>query len=86
VRGSLYSPHRRIAVLRKYFGDKNEYQLHTTTAGENPRTLQSLSAGESENRWSRIYGGIHYQFDNDASQKLGEQVAEFVLSNGPKKD
>jgi hypothetical protein len=68
-----------FAVLRKYFGDKNEYQLHTTTPGENPRMLQSLSAGESENRWSRIYGGIHYQFDNDASQKLGEQVAGFAF-------
>jgi hypothetical protein len=74
-----------FAVLRHFFGDKNEYQLHTTTPGEVPRTLQSLSSGESENRWSRIYGGIHYQFDNDASQKLGEQVAEYVLAKGPKK-
>ena len=74
-----------FTVLRHFFGDKNEFQLHTTTAGEAPRTLQSLSSGESENRWSRIYGGIHYQFDNVASQKLGEQVAEYVLAKGPKK-
>jgi hypothetical protein len=74
-----------FAVLRNFFGDKNEYQLHSTTPGESPRTLQSLSAGESENRWSRIYGGIHYQFDNDASQKLGELVAEYILAKGPKK-
>ena len=75
-----------FAILRKFFGDKNEYQLHSTTQGEAARTLQSLSAGESENRWSRVYGGIHYQFDNDASQKLGGQVAEFILSKGPKKN
>jgi hypothetical protein len=74
-----------FVVLRNFFGDKNEYQLHTTTPGESPRTLQSLSSGESENRWSRIYGGIHYQFDNEASQKLGEHVAEYVLAKGPKK-
>ncbi len=74
-----------FVVLRKFFGDKNSYQLHTTTPGEEPRTLKSLSDGESENRWSRVYGGIHYDFDNAASQILGQQVADFVLTKGPGK-
>ncbi len=72
-------------VLKKFFGDKNTLELHTTTPGEPARTVKSLSDGESENSWSRVYGGIHYPTDNDASTKLGKQVAEFVLANGPRK-
>lgn len=72
-------------VLKKFFGDKNTIELHTTTVGEPARTIRSLSVGEEENGWSRIYGGIHYPFDNDAAQNLGKLVAEYVLNNGPKK-
>ena len=72
-------------VLKKFYGDKNTIELHTTTPGEPVRTIKSLSDGESENSWSRIYGGIHYPFDNAASTKLGKQVADYVLANGPKR-
>ena len=72
-------------VLKKFFGDKNTLELHTTTPGEPARTIQSLSEGELENSWSRVYGGIHYPTDNDASTKLGKQVAAYVLAKGPKK-
>jgi PAP2 superfamily len=35
---------------------------------------------------SRIYGGIHYQFDHVAGQQIGRSVAEFVAANvmGPR--
>jgi hypothetical protein len=35
---------------------------------------------------SRIYGGIHYRFDNLAGQQIGRSVAEFVAANvmGPR--
>jgi hypothetical protein len=72
-------------ILKSFFGDKNVLELHTTTAGEPMRTIQSLSQGESENGWSRIYGGIHYSFENEAAQKIGRQVAAYVLAHGPKR-
>jgi len=72
-------------VLKKFFGDKNTIELHTTTPGEPARTITSLTKGEEENGWSRIYGGIHYTFEKDASQILGEKIAAYVLQNGPKK-
>lgn len=72
-------------ILKKFYGDKDSVQLHTTTPGEPARTIKSLSEGEKENGWSRIYGGIHYPFENEAAQKLGKQVADYVLANGPKK-
>jgi hypothetical protein len=30
---------------------------------------------------SRIYGGIHYRFDQTAGQQIGRSVAEFVAAN-----
>jgi hypothetical protein len=72
-------------VLKTFFGDTTPIVLHTTTLGEPPRTLYSLGEGEGENEWSRDYGGIHYPFDNVASDHLGRQVASWTLKNGPKR-
>jgi hypothetical protein len=70
-------------VLRALLGDDDALTLHTTTPGEPPRTIASLSVGERENGLSRIYGGIHFQFDNTAGQKLGREVGLHVLTHGP---
>lgn len=72
-------------VLKVFFGDKNTLELHTTTPGEPTRVIQSLSTGEEENGWSRIYGGIHYSFERDAANNIGSQIAQYVLAHGPKK-
>jgi len=72
-----------IEVLKAFVGDQNTVQLHTTTAGEPARLVQSLSKVESENGWSRVYGGIHYSFDNTTAQGIGNAVAAYVLANGP---
>ncbi|MGH9371913.1 MAG: vanadium-dependent haloperoxidase [Vicinamibacterales bacterium] len=34
-----------------------------------------------EQSMSRIYGGIHYRFDQEAGQQVGKAVAEFVFAN-----
>jgi hypothetical protein len=73
-----------FTVLRVFFGDRHTLTLHTTTAGEPPRTIRSLSQGEAENGLSRIYGGIHYEFDNEVGQRLGTEVAAYVLRHGPR--
>ncbi|MDB6064091.1 MAG: superfamily protein [Pedosphaera sp.] len=73
-----------FTVLQLFFGDRNTITLSTTTAGEPPRTIKSLSQGETENGLSRIYGGIHYSFDNLEGQKVGRKVAAFVLTHGPR--
>jgi hypothetical protein len=72
-----------IEILRAYFGDFNTLTLHTTTPGEPARTVTSLTQIESENGLSRIYGGIHFSFDNSAGQLLGDNVADWVLAHGP---
>jgi PAP2 superfamily len=34
-----------------------------------------------EEAMARIYGGIHYRFDQEAGQEVGRSVAEFVFAN-----
>jgi len=72
-----------FTVLQLFFGDWNTLTLHTTTPGEPAHTIHSLSQGESENGLSRIYGGIHFSFDNIQGQALGVKVAAYVLLHGP---
>ncbi len=71
-------------ILKKFFGDKNELTLHTTTDGEPPRAVDSLSKIEWENGYSRVFGGIHYPFENSAAQDIGRKVANYTLEKGPK--
>lgn len=72
-----------LEVLRVFFGDWNTVTLHTTTAGEPARSYRSLTQIEIENGLSRIYGGIHFSFDNVQGQKVGNKVAAYVLKHGP---
>ena len=71
-------------ILKAFFGDQNTLQLHTTTAGEPPRLIQSLTKGELENVLSRVYGGIHFWFSDTTGQTIGNEVAAYVLANGPR--
>ena len=72
-------------ILKKFYGDNNTLTLHTTTDGEPARIVTSLSAIERENGYSRIYGGIHFPFENSAAQDIGRKVAAYALANGPAK-
>ncbi len=72
-----------VELLKDYFGDFNTLTIHTTTPGEPARTVKSLTQIEVDNGLSRIYGGIHFSFDNEAGQKLGTDIANYVVAHGP---
>lgn len=72
-----------LGVLKAFFGDSHNLAIHTATRGESPRNVTSLTQIEVDNGLSRIYGGIHFSFDNEAGQKLGNDVSNYVLTNGP---
>lgn len=46
-----------------------------------PRTFASLSEAEEENGQSRIYLGIHWEFDKTEGITLGRRVADYVFAN-----
>lgn len=52
-------------------------------AGDFGRTrhLTSLNDAANEAGMSRIFGGIHFSFDNIGGQDIGRQVAQYVLAN-----
>ena len=47
-----------------------------------PRGFQSLSQAEYENGQSRIYLGVHWQFDRSAGMVMGRGVADEVFRRG----
>ncbi|UFX46496.1 MULTISPECIES: vanadium-dependent haloperoxidase [Bradyrhizobium] len=79
-------------TLRKFHGDlkfsfvSDEYNgLNRGPTGETrprvERTFQSLTEAEKENGRSRIWLGIHWQFDADNGIKQGNAIADYVLAN-----
>src|SRR5262249_49312521 len=46
-----------------------------------PRTFTSFSQAEQENAQSRIYLGIHWQFDADNGIASGNGIADYIFNN-----
>jgi hypothetical protein len=69
-------------VLRKVFG--NEPVQVNVTSEVLPgvvRSFDSFAAIENEASLSRIYAGQHFRSDENAGEKLGSAVADFVVDN-----
>ncbi len=72
-----------VEILKNFYGDADALTIHTTTPGENARTVANLSQIAEENGVSRIYGGIHFSFSNGRAQQVGREAAEYALKQGP---
>ncbi len=65
----------------------DEYNGHNyPPGGSNPRprikkTFANFADAENENARSRIYLGIHWQFDADVGVEQGHEVATYVFQN-----
>ncbi len=82
-----------FAVLRSYFGEKTSFTFVSDEFnGENysdtgqlqplePVSYRNLSAAEYDNLESRIWIGVHWQFDGDVGDQEGRAVADWVLSH-----
>jgi hypothetical protein len=70
------------AVLSALFGDKS---FHASVTSEVlpgvVRSFDSYAAIENEASLSRIYAGQHFRSDENAGERLGSAVADFVLDN-----
>ena len=75
------------AVLAGFFGtDRVHFVLPAETAGAASRAFDRFSQAAAESGVSRIYGGIHYSFDNVAGLDSGERLGKYVVRNLLKKD
>jgi hypothetical protein len=81
-------------VLRRFYGtDRVSFtfvsdELNGETVGNDgverplrPRTFSSFSQAEEENGQSRIYLGIHWEFDKTEGIAQGRRVADYVFNN-----
>jgi hypothetical protein len=72
----------QATILALFFGrDEIPFQHTWEGAGGATRSYPSLSAMAREQGDSRIYGGIHFRFDNVAGQSTGRNVANYVFLN-----
>jgi membrane-associated phospholipid phosphatase len=70
------------AVLGAFFG--SDVVSFTTTSDALPgvtRSFSSFSAAAQEAGLSRIYGGIHWSFDNADGLAAGSQLGQFAFDN-----
>jgi membrane-associated phospholipid phosphatase len=69
------------AVLTSVFGP----DYHFTTGSDGlpgvTRSFASFAAAAAEAGQSRIYGGIHFQFDNQNGLASGDALGQFVVGN-----
>ncbi|MCM0675873.1 phosphatase PAP2 family protein [Micromonospora phytophila] len=71
-------------MMRRYFGTNNVTYTATT---EDPhavgvtRTFNTFTAAAVENARSRVYLGVHYQWDGDNGVAAGDAVAGHVYAN-----
>ena len=49
------------------------------------RAFDNFQAAAEEAGASRIYGGIHYNFDNTAGLEMGHSIGELVINNALKR-
>ena len=45
------------------------------------RSFHDFREAAEEAAMARIYGGVHYRFDQEAGHQVGRSVAEFVFAN-----
>jgi len=69
-------------VLISFFGqDRFEFNVTSEVLPGVERSFMSFSAAAEEATLSRIFAGQHFRSDLTAGQRLGREIADFVLDN-----
>jgi hypothetical protein len=72
----------QATILALFFGrDDIAFQHTWAGAGGATRLYAGFNAMADEQERARVYGGIHFTFDNVAGQSVGRNVANYVFSN-----
>ena len=72
----------QATVLALFFGrDDIAYQHTWEGAGGATRSYTGFNAMANEQERARVWGGIHFTFDNVAGQSVGRNVGSYVFQN-----
>jgi len=70
------------SVLISFFGrDRFDFAVTSEVMPGVQRSFTRFSAAEEEATLSRIFAGVHFRTDLTTGQRLGREVADFVLNN-----
>lgn len=69
------------AVLADVFGDATHFEIAADGLPGVRRSFDSFGAAAEEAGQSRIYGGIHWQFDNTEALAMGRALGRFVCKS-----
>lgn len=68
-------------VMTHWFGDNLSFtDTSLLEFGIKNREIKSFRAAAQEAAMSRLYGGIHYRFDNENGLAAGKKLGEYVVS------
>ena len=68
-------------VMTKWFGDNLSFtDTSLLEFGIANREIKSFRGAAAEAAMSRLYGGIHFRFDNEEGAKAGKKLGEFIVS------
>jgi PAP2 superfamily protein len=68
-------------MLSLFFGTDSVEFTDESVQGRPARTFASFSQAADEAGRSRIYGGIHFEFDNAGGQKSGRALSQYIYDN-----
>lgn len=70
------------AVLTHFYGTDNiAFTLPSQNLALPARSYTSFSQAVEESAVSRLYGGIHWSFDNNVGLTVGDSVGDYVMAN-----
>ena len=68
-------------IMTYWFGDNLSFtDTSLLEFGIKNREIKSFRAAAQEAAMSRLYGGIHYRFDNENGAAAGKKLGEFIVS------
>ena len=72
----------QATILGLFFG-RDDIHFQHTWEGQNgaTRSYTGFMAMANEQERARVYGGIHFTFDNAAGQSVGRNVANYIFAN-----
>ena len=67
-------------VMTHWFGDNISFRdTSSLEFGIKSREIKSFRLAAREAAMSRLYGGIHYRFDNENGTEAGTRIGEFIV-------
>jgi len=70
------------SVLDSFFGKKDfDFVVTSEVLPEATRSFTNFSGANEEATLSRIFAGVHFRTDLTSGQRMGIQVADFVVDN-----